>query len=793
MKRYSNHRFRLNNQGSTLITVLICLAFIAILGSLMLSVTLTNLNMKIIESKSKGNFYSCETAMEEIRTGLQELTAQTIKDVYENQVLNNYASYMGKSEAEINTKIQNMVTVSLMKSLVETNELTDDELISVTGLTAKLDGFKKYLSSSETSTSIKIASLDSEGNNILIKDIKIAYEKDGYQTSITSNIRITLPKFVLDAVTGNTKYDMEQPFKDYVLVADEGITSSNSTGTNLITGSVYAGDKGILVKNILGGSHIVNIQGENIVTRGNITVSNSGNLTIGTLPLTATSSVKPIIWANNLVTETSSDLMAPVMKINGICIMKDDLDLNGHQSDVEFTGAYIGYSGMHTEKGSAIMVNGVNAILDLSGLSSLMLAGRANVSIEDTEKTYNIMTGESIAFKSNQRAYLLPGRFIRDILHNPVTQEDIASGIPMVQILPPIDSSEIDYSPYTAAYPFNPYKIAAKQADEGNGSASTLRYYYLNFGSGKQADAYLQEYFNKYRNVLNNTDPFHINDLKLPPVANMKTVGNAMSYSSKSGEVSLVKGLSSESTYLDDTALDSAFLNLKLNDEIYIGTILKDQTIGMLDSDYSTITHLLSLGVSSKMYQDTDQVVASILKDGSASNSGVNYVADTDSITLSGTDFELIKSLTDYDFGSNDSSKKTFTIIDGNANIKNNSVMNGFFIASGDITIGNGAQINGIVITTGEKGSVGITLGDGVKVNGRIISHKSIILGTDCNLQTNASVEAFIASIFKNEGMLLQYLFKNVDMTVNLAKQSDSFINTSNMITYENWRKNDDE
>ncbi|NLO08600.1 MAG: hypothetical protein GX129_01865, partial [Clostridiales bacterium] len=61
---------KLNNQGSTLLTVIIIIAFIGILGSMMLSVTMTNLQMKMIERKSKENFYTCESTLDEMRTRL---------------------------------------------------------------------------------------------------------------------------------------------------------------------------------------------------------------------------------------------------------------------------------------------------------------------------------------------------------------------------------------------------------------------------------------------------------------------------------------------------------------------------------------------------------------------------------------------------------------------------------------------------------------------------------------------------------------------------------------------------
>lgn len=279
LRKYRKRSSSFNNHGSTLLTILICAAFIGILGTLMISVTMTNLEMKVVDSKSKTNFYSCEAAMEEIRTGIQELTANSIQDVYEEQVLVNYASYLTMQENQINTDIQNKVTGKLMKALTQTSETDESRLVSVQNLTANLDSFKKYLiNSSLNNPDLRIASVNSYGNYIIIKDIRIAYIKDDYKTSITTDIKIALPQFRVGETEENETYQLKQPFEKYVLVADGGISSDNSEGTNTITGSVYAGEHGILVHSPQGGSHEVIIQGDNIVTRGNITVSDQGNL-----------------------------------------------------------------------------------------------------------------------------------------------------------------------------------------------------------------------------------------------------------------------------------------------------------------------------------------------------------------------------------------------------------------------------------------------------------------------------------------------------------------------------------
>ncbi|HWT26556.1 MAG TPA: hypothetical protein VN131_01325, partial [Mobilitalea sp.] len=498
----------------------------------------------------------------------------------------------------------------------------------------------------------------------------------------------------------------------------------------------------------------------------------------------------PFIWADNLITETSSNFTsATTMNIRGISIIKDDLVLDGYNSDVNLlSGAYIGYTGTHSAKGSAIMINGSGSSLNLSGLSSLMLAGRANVSVDNTvspadkNAVTDILTGESVAIKSDQKAYLIPGRFLRDILHNPVTKADTdAFGTPVVDFGLNPQPGDLNYNSYVS--PSTKFKIAAKQTGEGS-AASTLRYYYLNFAGGKLADQYLQDYI--AMSSLDNMEPFTLDSLVLPPADNIKAVGNVMSYPGSGGSVKLTKGLSN--AYSSDSELDNAFQSFGLNGDAFIGTALQGETVGKLANDYSKMTHLLTLTDSDKVYQESDQVVGSMIKAG-----GVSYITkEENNISLSGTDYELMKSERDKNLTDIDPAKQYITVVDGNLTVPAGKVLNGFFIASGDILIGNNVTINGIVISSGEKNASGdITLGNNITVNGRIVARNDIILGTDCVIRTNDSSEAFMKSIFENEGSFLENLFRNMKMTINFTESlpASNLVDLSDMISYENWHR----
>lgn len=71
-----------DNKGFSLITVIITVAFIGILGLLVLYLALQNFNMKITGIKGKDSFYTAEQALEEIRLGLQQDVGEAMSAAY---------------------------------------------------------------------------------------------------------------------------------------------------------------------------------------------------------------------------------------------------------------------------------------------------------------------------------------------------------------------------------------------------------------------------------------------------------------------------------------------------------------------------------------------------------------------------------------------------------------------------------------------------------------------------------------------------------------------------------------
>lgn len=801
---------KLNNQGSTLLTIIIILAFIGILGSMMLSVTLTNLRMKIIERKSKENFYTCEITLDEITTGLHELTVKRIRELYEDEVLKNITSYISLTEEELNNKLKEMVVLSLIDELGNTS--TFDEMDLLNGILVEAENnqiFDDYLRPipDDVIRSIGIGKINIESKTdmigmkspigIIVSEVDVKMVVNDFESRIRTDIVLELSDFSFDDGLQNTTYRMEQPYKEYALIADGRIVSDHgledgSSGKTSIEGSVYAG-KGITIGSQSMDYHNVVINGDDIITRGDITVKDTGKLVIdGT------------VWADNINIETTyqdttSITKATSLDIDGICLVKDDLTLNGNYSKVSLRGAYAGFTstGVSVEEdyslsslGSSIIVNGFGSSLDLSGLSSLILAGRAYVSVDDskesTTKVTDILTGESLGIKSNQKAYLIPGRFIKDIGHNPVTSKDITDyNIPQVDLTAPNPEGYIDYMQYVDLS--HPFKIASKQTVEGNQSA-ILYYYYLGFASGKQADDYLREYITRDEYSLDNTSPLMIKNITSPnpAISEIIAAGNIMSYNADAvGEpkIDIIPGISD--TYASDVDINNVIKNHELSNPAYSGNgINSSDTVGDLNGLYNKISHLLSLD-SSRGYQYGDKVVEST----TVLSSTVDLQNWLDRYpTYEGFDYYG----GDIEFNINQIDGKII-VVNGNAKIYED--FTGLMVVNGDVYIGNNVEINGMILSidseidpdTGDEINK-IELGDYVSVNGRLASMGDIILGSD-NTFTASYIE--LETIFTEHVEVLKYIFRNLEQSIlgSETVPADNLVDLSTMIYYRNWRR----
>ncbi|MBU5334237.1 hypothetical protein KQI61_18820 [Anaerocolumna aminovalerica] len=415
--RKDRHYF-INNEGSTMIIIIVCIAFLTIISSLLLTITLNNIQMKSINQKSKANFYEAETALSEIRAGIEEVTADSLEIAY-NVAMENYLNETIDKESLFSKTFINEIA----KKLGDGIDLTTYEPATIRGYIKEPNAM---LTTNVAMGENKIV-IDEENPSkpgyIIIKNIKLSYiNSENYKTTLSTDIKIMVPDMAFHASNSGTNV-----FADYGLIADHSI-SLNTVNNVKVYGNVYAGHGGIILENA---SFLTMGQGSNIITRGNIDVKNRSNLQILD---------NPNIWAKNITTSQNINTgteMPTIIQISGKCYVENDLTLGAKKSDVTLSGEYYGYGNEHIpDKSSAVIINGLKSTLNLSNLNRLLIAGRAYLNPSTGGNEYNenlqgdIWTGESLAIKGNQYAYLVPSECLwQDIDSNSAEPKNIGNPV----------------------------------------------------------------------------------------------------------------------------------------------------------------------------------------------------------------------------------------------------------------------------------------------------------------------------------------------------------------------------
>ncbi len=484
MKKQLN--IRENNSGTTLILVVICTAFIAILCSALLSMTLSNRQMKAVDRRARDNFYTAETALSEIRTGLENLAAAALESAY----IEVMEHYIGSSEEERKQLLEKTYLTKLEAALCEQpgSNLYRRDLLGamVTNSSAA------FITAAGENILERDMSDLKKPQFLMLKNVKVSYlDAWQYQSTLVTDIVLHTPDG--GGISGRTD---SRAFYGYSLIADRGISLHTAPGVTA-QGNVYAGADGIRLDNQ---SELHVSHGDQVITRGDISVKDRSLLVIDG---------NPSVWASNLLTRKGSATEERTeIRIEGSCYIGDDLTLDAEASSVTLKGRYYGYSyGANREPGtaaalfadhsSAILINGKRSYLDLSGLETLMISGRAYVEPAlDGSSEVDIFMGEALTVKENQAAYLVPAKYLWCNV-NPVPGELYAA-----YQAAPEGVAEVDFDQASEM----PEPICLKDYADGflnlfyqYPGGQTYVYYYLKFKSEAHANAYMQEYYRIFR------------------------------------------------------------------------------------------------------------------------------------------------------------------------------------------------------------------------------------------------------------------------------------------------------
>ena len=117
------------NSGSAIVIVIVAMAFVGILASTLMWMSLMNFRMKVTERKVKESFYTAEMVFEQMVVGLQNLSSAAADQSY-SFIMQNYANFPEqKRDAEFSKEYLKAVRMAISKSSVETNQYDLEKLM----------------------------------------------------------------------------------------------------------------------------------------------------------------------------------------------------------------------------------------------------------------------------------------------------------------------------------------------------------------------------------------------------------------------------------------------------------------------------------------------------------------------------------------------------------------------------------------------------------------------------------------------------------------------------------------
>ncbi len=463
-----------DNRGSTLITVIVAIAFVTILTSIILATTVMNMSMKGIDRRVKDDFYYAEKGLNDVYTGVGQITAEFAGKQYDKAFkligqtinLSDPDKLYGAAEAEkkfreqflsecynefhgasdLKAKLSAFIVGPAISSRVDTVEVTN------VGTVSYLNNDGSPVSSYDEAKTVAV----------VIPSISVAAtDKDDYQSVITTDLIIECP--TVDFLGLNAEVT------DYAIIGCQGVyfTGGSSSDTIEVSGNLYGGvhpasiaandDTKLFPTSsktpLYGGINIldskVTLKSNYIVSKGDINVAGDGSL----LDISSADPNAGVPGVGFDTMRTVKGASLPEIKIKANMFALNDLELNADGSNVAFYGNcdYYGYNDKTLPSGaslaagdslsyssdrtdddsSAIIINGKSCTLDMSRIHTLALMGKAFVDFSskgEVDSAYPKIaaSAEGIALQTNQQLYTVPIDFMEG--PNPASAANYGSG-----------------------------------------------------------------------------------------------------------------------------------------------------------------------------------------------------------------------------------------------------------------------------------------------------------------------------------------------------------------------------
>ena len=275
---------KLKNKGAAMISVLVATVFIAIIATTLLYMAYLNYLTKAVRNASNDNFYTCEYALDDLATSLQQIAAETNSpsDAISQLRLNCVGTAGNTSGKYDNTKVASLIklasqvaNISVSSNVPSTadNFIVSGNSITLKGLVITADSKNDadpYHATISTDLTLTFNSSSDGGMDVndfsIIGDDHINWSNGG-RCVMTGNIFIRSQGWMNAHVT----YDL----------AGKGTADNYKTLTNDYT---YTNRDAIICGDINGGatahSDVLSLTGSRGIIIGNIVVGKGGILTI---------------------------------------------------------------------------------------------------------------------------------------------------------------------------------------------------------------------------------------------------------------------------------------------------------------------------------------------------------------------------------------------------------------------------------------------------------------------------------------------------------------------------------
>lgn len=483
-----------------MVMVLTIVSFIAILGVIAMSTALLNIKMRGLNRSSDKNFYYLETALDEIHAQLGRTASEILKEEYADILSRLYTEDLDTNE-KANDELAKALALKLRDEFDVT--LSEDAEVQAENCAKTAEKLKTYAATftadadKKEQFQVTVGAVDfqkkaSEAigtdqiySGLVFRDVCLTYinPDTDIESALTVDLRIDTP-YVRFINGGDALLDYILVANEEVLVTSEGATSVESTWNGSVFGGLITVDHST-----------VNANTSLMTAAGKMTVKNNGELNIGpeimeidaagneedgTEPEEAEKTVMSgsgRVWADGIELLMNSTLTTK----NTSMFVRDDMTLNGNKNEVILKGSYYGYGNeglaengtlsADASKSSAILLNDKSSRVNLRGLDSLMLAGRAylrfNTKTGDVanQSQYIYPMGESLAVRATQAVYLVPEEYIRVNVTN-------GGGEPKAAGVNPVIMPETaDALTITVALPGkapHSYEVSRGNAESGN-------------------------------------------------------------------------------------------------------------------------------------------------------------------------------------------------------------------------------------------------------------------------------------------------------------------------------------